>query len=148
MVIGAGFGGLAAAVRLGAKGYRVTVLEKLDAPGGRAYVYRQDGFTFDAGPTIVTAPYLFEELWKLCGKRLSDDVTLKPMSPFYRIRFNDGTLLRLLRRQGTRCCEQIAQFCPEDVDGLRPLHEGVARRSSRSVSNSSATCRSTTSPTC
>ena len=56
VVIGSGFGGLAAAIRLGARGYRVTVLEKLDAPGGRAYVYRQDGFTFDAGPTIITAP--------------------------------------------------------------------------------------------
>src|SRR3984885_15626443 len=85
VVIGSGFGGLAAAIRLGAKGYRVTVLEKLDAPGGRAYVYRQDGFTFDAGPTIVTAPFLFEELWKLCGRRLGDDVTLVPVSPFYRI---------------------------------------------------------------
>ena len=70
VVIGSGFGGLAAAVRLGAQGYRVTVLEKLDAPGGRAYVYRQDGFTFDAGPTIVTAPFLLEELWQLCGRRL------------------------------------------------------------------------------
>src|SRR6478609_7273024 len=76
IVIGSGFGGLAAAVRLGARGYRVTVLEKLDAPGGRAYVYRQDGFTFDAGPTVITAPFLFEELWKLCGRRLSDDVDL------------------------------------------------------------------------
>ena len=92
VVIGSGFGGLAAAVRLGAKGYRVTVLEKLDAPGGRAYVHRQDGFTFDAGPTIVTAPFLFEELWKLCGRKLSDDVTLVPVSPFYRLRFDDGTI--------------------------------------------------------
>ena len=91
VVIGSGFGGLAAAVRLGAKGYRVTVLEKLDAPGGRAYVHRQDGFTFDAGPTIVTAPFLFEELWKLCGRKLSDDVTLVPVSPFYRMRFQDGS---------------------------------------------------------
>src|SRR5512138_2707341 len=91
VVIGSGFGGLAAAVRLGARGYRVTVLEKLDAPGGRAYVYRQDGFTFDAGPTIVTAPFLFEELWKLCGRRMSVDVTLVPVSPFYRIRFQDGS---------------------------------------------------------
>ena len=81
IVIGSGFGGLAAAVRLGARGYRVTVLEKLDAPGGRAYVYRQDGFTFDAGPTIVTAPFLFEELWRLCGRRLADDVDLRPMDP-------------------------------------------------------------------
>ena len=77
IVIGSGFGGLAAAIRLGARGYRVSVLEKLDAPGGRAYVYRQDGFTFDAGPTIVTAPFLLEELWALCGKTFSDDVTPK-----------------------------------------------------------------------
>jgi phytoene desaturase len=88
VVIGSGFGGLAAAVRLGVKGHRVTVLEKLDAPGGRAYVYRQDGFTFDAGPTIVTAPFLFEELWKLCGRKMSEDVTLVPVSPFYRIRIS------------------------------------------------------------
>ena len=74
VVIGSGFGGLAAAVRLGARGYRTTVLEKLDAPGGRAYVFRQDGYTFDSGPTVVTAPFLFEELWQLCGKRLADHV--------------------------------------------------------------------------
>jgi phytoene desaturase len=74
IVIGAGFGGLAAAVRLGARGYRVTVVEKLDEPGGRASQFRQDGFTFDAGPTIITAPFVFEELWALCGRRLADDV--------------------------------------------------------------------------
>jgi phytoene desaturase len=90
LVIGSGFGGLAAAVRLGARGYRVTVLERLATPGGRARVHRQDGFTFDAGPTIVTAPYLFEDLWRLCGKRLSDDVTLRPVDPFYVLRFDDG----------------------------------------------------------
>ena len=90
VVIGSGFGGLAAAIRLGARGYRVTVLERLDAPGGRAYVHRQDGFTFDAGPTIVTAPFLFEELWALCGGRLSDDVDLRAIDPFYRLVFDDG----------------------------------------------------------
>ncbi|WP_252405365.1 NAD(P)-binding protein, partial [Escherichia coli] len=78
VVIGSGFGGLAGAIRLGARGYRVTVLERLDQPGGRARVHRQDGFTFDAGPTIVTAPFLFEELWALCGRRMADDVTLAP----------------------------------------------------------------------
>src|SRR4051794_40214562 len=83
VVIGSGFGGLAAAVRLGARGYRVTVLERLDGPGGRAYVHRQDGFTFDAGPTIVTAPFLLEELWRLCGRRLADDVELRPGSPLF-----------------------------------------------------------------
>src|SRR5215475_14719506 len=90
VVIGAGFGGLAAAIRLAARGYRVTVLEKLDAPGGRASVFRQDGFTFDAGPTILTAPFLLEELWQLCGRTMQQDVTLVPVSPFYRIRFHDG----------------------------------------------------------
>ncbi len=90
IVIGSGFGGLAAATRLAVRGYRVTVLEKLDAPGGRAYVFRQDGFTFDAGPTIITAPFLLEELWSLCGRRFSDDVDLRPMMPFFRLRFDDG----------------------------------------------------------
>ena len=116
VVIGSGFGGLAAAVRLGAKGYRVTVLEKLDAPGGRAYVYRQDGFTFDAGPTIVTAPFLFEELWKLCGRKMSDDVTLVPVSPFYRIRFQDGSHFDYSGDAGAMRAE-IARFSPDDVGG-------------------------------
>ena len=70
-VIGSGLGGLAAAIRLGAKGYRVTVFEKLEQPGGRASVFRQDGFTFDAGPTVITAPFLLEELWTLCGRRMA-----------------------------------------------------------------------------
>jgi len=91
VVIGSGFGGLATAIRLGARGYRVTVLERLDTPGGRARVFRQDGFTFDAGPTIITLPHLLEELWALAGKRLSDDVELRAMDPFYRIRFDDGS---------------------------------------------------------
>jgi len=70
VVIGSGFGGLAAAIRLSVKGYDVKVLEKLDAPGGRAYVFKQQGFTFDAGPTIITAPFLLEELWQMCGKKI------------------------------------------------------------------------------
>src|SRR6188508_3308542 len=81
IVIGSGFGGLAAAIRLGARGYRVTVLERRDQPGGRASVHRQDGFTFDDGPTVITAPFLFEELWALCGERMADHVELVPVSP-------------------------------------------------------------------
>jgi phytoene desaturase len=116
IIIGAGLGGLAAAIRLGARGYRVTVLEKLDAPGGRASVFRQDGFTFDAGPTILTAPFLLEELWSLCGRTMADDVTLAPVSPFYRIRFHDGSSFdytgdpEAMRRE-------VARFSPTDVDG-------------------------------
>lgn len=116
VVIGSGFGGLAAAIRLGAKGYRVTIFEKLDRPGGRAYVYRQDGFTFDAGPTIVTAPFLFEELWKLCGQKMSDDVTLVPVSPFYRIRFQDGSYFDY-SGDPDAMRKEIARFCPADTDG-------------------------------
>ncbi len=116
IVIGSGFGGLAAAVRLGARGYRVTVLEKLDAPGGRAYVYRQDGFTFDAGPTIVTAPFLFEELWQLCGRNLADDVELRPVSPFYRIRFDDGRNFDYTGDAAAMRAE-VAKFAPADVAG-------------------------------
>ncbi len=116
IVIGSGFGGLAAAVRLGARGYRVTLLEKLDAPGGRAYVYRQDGFTFDAGPTIITAPFLLEELWALCGRRLSDDVDLRPMDPFFRIRFDDGKTFDYSGDRD-RNIEQIKSFNEADADG-------------------------------
>jgi|GEM_PF-5962437 len=90
VVIGSGFSGLEAAVRLGARGYRVTVLEKLDAPGGRAYVRQIDGFTFDAGPTVITAPLLFEKLWELAGRRFADEIEMRPVTPFYRIRFHDG----------------------------------------------------------
>lgn len=90
VVIGSGFGGLASSVRLAAKGWRVTVLEKLDAPGGRAYVHHQNGHVFDAGPTIITVPFLFEELWALAGRKLGDDIELRALDPFYRIRFDDG----------------------------------------------------------
>lgn len=116
VVIGSGFGGLAAAVRLGARGYRVTVLERLAEPGGRAGVIRQDGFTFDLGPTIVTAPFLFEELWALCGRRMADDVTLVPMDPFYRIRFHDGATFDYCGDPDAMRA-QVARFSPADVAG-------------------------------
>jgi phytoene desaturase len=116
IVIGSGFGGLAAAVRLGARGYRVTVLEKLDAPGGRAYVYRQDGFTFDAGPTVITAPFLLEELWALCGKKMADHIDLRPVSPYYRIRFDDGSVFDYCGDAAAMRAE-VARFAPADVAG-------------------------------
>jgi phytoene desaturase len=120
VVIGSGFGGLAAAIRLSCKGYAVEVLEKLDGPGGRAYVHRQDGFTFDAGPTIITAPFLLEELWTLCGRTFSDDVDLRLMAPFYRIRFADGTHFDYSNDEDAMCRE-IAKFSPDDVPGYQQL---------------------------
>jgi phytoene desaturase len=116
VVIGSGFGGLAAAIRLGKRGFRVTVLEQLDAPGGRAYVFRQDGFTFDAGPTIITAPFLLEDLWNLCGRRLADDIDLRPIEPFYRIRFVDGSILDI-SNDDALMTEQITRIAPGDLMG-------------------------------
>lgn len=116
VVVGAGLGGLAAAIRLGVRGYRVTVVDRLDQPGGRARVFRQDGFAFDAGPTVITAPWLFEELWELCGKKLEDDIDLRPVTPFYRIRFTDGHVFdytgdpESMRRE-------VAKLSPSDVAG-------------------------------
>jgi phytoene desaturase len=116
LVIGSGFGGLAAAVRLGARGYRVTVLEALAQPGGRASVFRQDGFTFDAGPTVITAPFLFEDLWGLCGRRLADDVDLRPVTPFYRVRFDDGASFDV-SGDADAMRAQVARLSPGDVAG-------------------------------
>lgn len=116
IVIGSGFGGLAAAVRLGARGYRVTVIEKLDAPGGRASVIEQDGFIFDAGPTVITAPHLLSELWELAGEDFERDIDLRPVTPFYRIRFEDGQSFdytgdaEAMRRE-------VARLSPSDVEG-------------------------------
>jgi phytoene desaturase len=116
VVIGAGFGGLAMAIRLGAMGYRVSVFEKNEQAGGRASVYRQDGFSFDAGPTIVTAPHLLDELWETAGRRFADDVTLVPMQPFYQIRFDDGSVINCSgSREAMRA--EVKRLSPEDSEG-------------------------------
>ena len=117
IVVGSGFGGLAAAIRLSAMGYQVTVLEKLDGPGGRGYVRKQDGFTFDGGPTIVTVPFLFEELWALCGKKFTDDVDLRLMDPFYRVRFDDGTHFDY-SGDPARMRAEVIRISPEDAAGF------------------------------
>ncbi|MDQ2766325.1 MAG: phytoene desaturase [Gemmatimonadota bacterium] len=116
VVIGSGFGGLAAAIRLSAMGHDVTVLEKLDKPGGRAYVFEQDGFTFDAGPTIITAPWLIHELFEIAGRTTEDYVSLVRIDPFYNVRFPDGSVFHY---NGDRraVIEQIRAWSPRDVDG-------------------------------
>lgn len=116
VVIGSGFGGLAAAVRLGARGWRVSVLEKLPTPGGKARVHHVDGYTFDAGPTVITAPHLFEELWALAGKRFGDEIDLRPVSPFYRIRFDDGSSFDYTGDAAAMRAE-VARIAPGDVEG-------------------------------
>jgi len=118
VVIGSGFGGLAAAIRTQAKGYDVTLLEMRDKPGGRAYVYEDKGFTYDAGPTIITVPFVLEELAQLTGKPLSHYVDIVPCDPFYRIYFNDGRVFDYRGEQDALEAE-IAKFNPDDVEGYR-----------------------------
>lgn len=126
IVIGSGFGGLAAAIRLQAKGYQTTILEMRDKPGGRAYVYEDEGFVFDAGPTIITVPFVLEELAELAGKRLSDYVEIVPCDPFYRIYFQDGRTFDY-RGENSLLEAEIAKFNPDDVAGYR-LFLDYARR--------------------
>ena len=120
LVIGSGFGGLAAAVRLRALGYEVHVLEAGDQAGGRARVYAQDGFTFDAGPTVITAPYLFDELFELVGRRREDYVEFVPVDPFYRVTFEDGEHFDYVQ-DDERLIAEIRRLSPPDVDGYRRL---------------------------
>ena len=119
VVIGAGFGGLAAAMRLGARGYHTTVVDNRDRPGGRAYVYEQDGFTFDGGPTVITAPWLFEELFALTGASFNDLVTLTPVDPFYRIFFDDGEHFDYAGDPARMEAEMVRIGAGSDVAGYR-----------------------------
>ena len=85
IVIGSGFGGLGVAARLAARGYAVEIFEKRDKIGGRAYVYDVNGFKFDGGPTVVTAPFMFDDIFTLAGRRREDYVKFESLDPFYRI---------------------------------------------------------------
>jgi phytoene desaturase len=125
VVIGSGFGGLAAAIRLRAAGHDVTLLEALDSIGGRARTFRQDGFTFDAGPTIITAPWLFEELFAAAGTRIGDHAQLVPLDPFYNVRFADGSVFRYNGKQED-IVAQVAAFNPSDVAGYLRFSEDAA----------------------
>ena len=118
VVIGAGFGGLALAIRLQSAGYATTLLEKRDKPGGRAYVYEDDGFVFDAGPTVITDPTCLDELFQLSGRKLSDYVELIPVKPFYQLRWEDGFVFDYANDQ-EELDRQIADCSPMDVAGYK-----------------------------
>jgi phytoene desaturase len=117
-VIGSGFGGLALAVRLQAKGVQTTLVEQRDRPGGRAYVYEDEGFKFDAGPTIITAPQCLEELFAAGGRAMADYVELLPVTPFYRLYWEDGYRFDYSNDE-EQLDAQIAEKSPADVDGYR-----------------------------
>jgi phytoene desaturase len=118
VVVGAGFGGLALAIRLQAGGVQTTVLEKRDKPGGRAYVYEDEGFVFDAGPTVITDPSAIEELFTLAGKRMADYVEMLPVAPFYRLCWEDGSHFDYANDQEA-LDRQIHARNPADVAGYR-----------------------------
>ena len=127
IVIGAGLGGLAAAMRLGAKGYAVTVLDKLDRVGGRGSSVTQAGHRFDLGPTIVTVPQVYEKLWAACGRDFHADVDLRPLTPFYEIRWPDGSTFRVTGDTEEMAAE-VARLSPRDVKGYRAfLRDSHAR---------------------
>ena len=121
-VIGSGFGGLALAIRLQAAGIKTTIFEKRDMPGGRAYVYRKDGFTFDAGPTVITDPSALEELFDAAGRNLSDYVELIRVDPFYRLCWEDGYAFDYCSDED-ELFRQIAAKNPADVEGYKKFYE-------------------------
>ncbi|HRE35215.1 MAG TPA: FAD-dependent oxidoreductase, partial [Sphingopyxis terrae] len=116
IVIGAGFGGLALAIRLQSAGIATTVVEARDTPGGRAYHWRREGFTFDAGPTVITDPPCLNELWALSGQDMAVDVDLVPVTPFYRLNWPDGTNFDYSNDEAALRAE-IAKLDPADIAG-------------------------------
>ncbi len=127
LVVGAGFGGIASALRLRAKGYRVTLLDRCSRLGGRAQVFERGGFRHDAGPTVITAPFLFDELFSLFGEDRRDEVEFVPLSPWYRFHFSNGGIFDYGGSvEDTE--SEIARFSPGDVQGYRSLLEASRRR--------------------
>ncbi len=118
IVIGSGFGGLALAIRLQSAGVQTTIVESRDKPGGRAYYWERDGFTFDAGPTVITDPNCLRELWQLTGREMADDVVLDPVNPFYRLNWVDGTNFDYTN-DDTLLRSEIAKLEPDDVAGYQ-----------------------------
>ena len=116
VVIGAGFGGMALAIRLQSAGVATTIVEARDRPGGRGYYWEKDGFVFDAGPTVITAPDILQELWALSGRDMADDVTLLPVSPFYRLNWPDGTNFDY-SNDDVLLRAEIAKLNPDDIAG-------------------------------
>ncbi|MDW8170941.1 MAG: NAD(P)-binding protein, partial [Anaerolineae bacterium] len=118
IIIGSGFGGLGAAVRLAARGYEVEIFEKRDKPGGRGYVYEINGFKFDGGPTVITAPFMFDDIWAAAGKKREDYFTLVPCDPFYRI-FDDRGRPFDYNGDEAFILDQIGKRNPADREGYQ-----------------------------
>ena len=120
IVIGSGFGGIAAALRLKAKGHKVTLIEKHPDLGGRARVFRRNGFIFDGGPTVITAPYLINELFELFQKDPKDYIELSPLKIWYQFIFDDKSRFNYSGNE-TEMKNQIKKLNHEDVKGYEKL---------------------------
>ncbi len=116
VVIGAGLGGLSAAMRLGSKGYRVQIIDKLDRLGGRGSSISKSGYRFDLGPTILTVPEVFRKLWQDCGFDFEKDVNLEALDPFYEIRWQDGSNFRVFKDE-TEMLAEVKRKFPGDFEG-------------------------------
>ena len=127
VVIGAGLGGLSAAMRLGAKGYSVTIIDRLDRVGGRGSSVTKNGFRFDLGPTILTVPQVFEKLWADCGREFTTDVNLVPLDPFYEIRWQDGSRFQVRQDEKDMLAEVTHNF-PQDLKGYRKFLADCEKR--------------------
>ena len=125
-IIGGGFGGIAAAIRLRARGNQVTIYDRLNKLGGRAQVFHRKNYIHDAGPTVITAPNLFYELFSLLGESLEDSLEFKPLDPWYRFHFNDQTDFNY-GPDRENMLDQIREISPVDVSGyLNMLKESEA----------------------
>jgi phytoene desaturase len=125
-VIGSGFGGLAAAIRLQSMGFETVCYEAHEQPGGRASVYEDGGFIFDAGPTVITAPHCLEELFELSGRRMADYVRLLPVTPLYRLQWSDGVSFDYVADEAG-LIEQVRRVSPGDVEGYRRFADYTRR---------------------
>ena len=120
IIIGSGFGGLAASLRLKAKGYEVTLIEKHPDLGGRARVFKKGEFIYDGGPTVITAPYLFEELFSLFNKKITDYVKIVPLNLWYRFVFNDGQTFDYSGDEKSMK-KEVKKFSDKDFEGYNNL---------------------------
>ena len=122
IVIGGGFGGIAVSLRLKKLGYNTTLVEKLNDLGGRARVFEINGFKHDAGPTVITAPFLFDELFSLFNKKRDDCLKFVPLEPWYRYYFHDGKTFDYCSTI-EKTNEQISKFDKADINGYKKLLE-------------------------
>ena len=120
IVIGGGFGGIGSALRLRALGHEVTLLERLDTLGGRAQVFEKNGYKHDAGPTVITAPFLFDELFELFNEKRSDYVEFKPLDPWYRFHFHDGKTFDYSQTV-EKTKEEMKRFSASDAENYEKL---------------------------